>query len=99
MTEWRRIPNYPDYEVSEDGDVRSQRRSINRPRILKKNFVGPNRDRPQVQLYSGLRVNDRPKYKYVAHIVADTFIGGRGNKRVHYYDENPQNVSANNLYF
>lgn len=97
MTEWKPVVDHPEYEVSNEGDVRSIRRSINKPRLLSKNFVGPGRDRPQVQIYSGERVGNRPKYAYVAHLVADSFLGGRDGKRVRYADGDPRNTNVENL--
>ncbi len=78
--EWRGVPGFPDYEVSNQGRVRSWRGNGNgtrarRGRILKAT-IGTN-GRPKYELSRGLRRGEatRSETKYEHKLVAEAFIG------------------------
>lgn len=96
--QWVEVDGYPDYEISNHGRVRSTRRT-DEGRILIPNFVGRDRLYPQVQLFSGERNGSAPDYVYVSRLVAGNYLPGWNGQRLRYYDDNPSNCAADNLYF
>lgn len=89
---WRAVNEFTDYEVSNLGRVRSLKFTY--PRLL---TALPNRDGYlRVRLYA----NNRPRYKFVAGLVAEAFIGPRpeGQEVRHYNDDKSNNAVDNLLY-
>ena len=86
--EWRVIKDFPNYSVSEFGDIRNNETSkILAWRSSKKGYV-------QVVLCW----HGEHKYKYVHRLVAEAFIPNSLNKpEVNHIDGNKKNNSVNNL--
>lgn len=92
---WVPIDGYPNYEVSTHGRIKSYRRSHG-GHILAPNYVGRDRSYPQAQLYLG---DGNADYIFTAKIVARHFLPGYNEQRLMYFDDNPQNVRVDNLYY
>lgn len=93
--EWRTVSDFPDYEVSSEGAIRSYKRH-HVPTQLKPMMSGRNRNRLQVTL-STVRKNS--VNRYVSRIVAQAFIPGFQGEEVHFYNGDPLDCRASNLYF
>lgn len=94
---WADIPDFPDYSVSNLGRVRSFRRT-NDPDgvIMKPNWVGRDRQYAQVQVFDGEGFRHNI---YISKLVTLAFIDRRCTENVHYFDGDPMNVAADNLWF
>ena len=72
MKNWRTIPGFPDYSVSDHGDIR-------RDTPTKRNPSGGNILKPGVgkqgHQYVNLRANKKAHCKYVHRIVLEAFVG------------------------
>src|SRR4051812_40020523 len=93
-TTWVRIPGFPDYEVSNDGQVRSWKtwRGAPGPRILKP--VRVRDDRPSVVLYG----DGRHARREVHRLVMLAFVGPRpAGMDIRHLDGDVQNNSIGNL--
>lgn len=95
MTEWRTCPGFPDYEVSESGDVRRVRRAKTRApgKLLKLNV---NRQRYALVALC----NEQGRRDITVHrLVALAFIGPPPTERhqVAHYDGNGKNNHYSNL--
>src|SRR5690348_4369480 len=90
--QWREVPDFPDYEVSDQGRVRSYRRSQN-PRLLR---PGKNSDGyPTIVLSNGSRTT------FGVHVlVLLAFVGPRpeGMLTRHLDGDNTNNVLTNLAY-
>ena len=102
MEEFRRIPGFPDYEVSNHGNVRSYRKSETKVKLLKPYFNQPKSERDRGRL-SHLMVSiydaDNEKNCYLVHrLVMLAFIGPcpNGYECLH-IDGNPMNNRLDNL--
>lgn len=99
--EWRRIPRYPDYEVSSDGDVRSWRRykrSSSRRSEPVPIACGYSRGRKIVSLRDTakpIRNHTEP----VSNLVLEAFVGPRpaNSESRHFPDTNQSNCRLDNL--
>ena len=73
MSEWRKIPGFPDYSVSSDGDVRSDKGRWGKTKLLRK-FAMQGRDPySYVNIYRDKKMATRR----VAVIVCEAFHGPR----------------------
>ena len=87
---WKPIPEYPNYEVSNLGRVRSLKR--NTPHILRPSF--DKKGYPGVGLY----INGIGTFRKIHTLVAITFIGPRPDgMEICHNDSNPQNNRVDNL--
>jgi len=90
MEQWKRINNYPDYEISNYGRIKSYK--YKEPRIMNLNCYG--RDYPYVQLTNG---NGKGR-KNVAKLVAEHFLPNPYNfKLLSTKDGNKHNIKVDNL--
>lgn len=71
--QWKPIPGFPRYEVSDQGNVRSLRAYRQRGTVLKP--VAAGRGYLQVTLCTGVVAEQRKRY--IHHLVAEAFIGPR----------------------
>lgn len=92
--EWRVIPNYPKYEVSSDGLVRSVSPHFGgRPRLLTQRLTQTGYYAIQLSQEDGKR-----KWNFVHRLVAAAFIPNPDNLPVvHHKDETPTNNRVENL--
>lgn len=101
IEEWRTIPDYPTYEISNLGNVRSKDRIVIRNGIPSRVKGQPLKQRVErgylsVTLYSGSR--DRHMKTGVHRLVAKTFIPNPNNYPcVNHKDENKFNNHVDNL--
>lgn len=86
MEVWKDIPNYPNYEVSNDGKVRNKKSGRFLKPVLAKGY-------PRVVLCNDGR--NRPKT--VHRLVAEAFIDGDYDLQVNHMDGNKLNNNSNNL--
>lgn len=94
---WVEVIGHEDYDISDSGRLRSRRRwERGDERVITPNYVGKDRQYPQVQLYSG---DGRPRFVYLSRLVAQHFMPGYNGERLQYIDGNPRNVDIHNLYF
>ena len=85
---WLPIPGYEDYDVSDEGQVRSRKRGT--PRLLRLQAAGDRRRYRKVSL--------PVDQKYVHHLVAEAFIGPRPDgMEVRHLDGDPTNNCLDNL--
>lgn len=97
---WSDIPDFPDYQISSLGRVLSYRRTRNPTGIiLSPNWVGRDQQYAQVQLHSGVGQDAIKKNIYIAKLVAKAFIRGYRDEQLHYFDGDPRNTRADNLWF
>jgi hypothetical protein len=92
MTEWRAVPGFDGYEVSDEGQVRSHRRSA--PRII----VGGLNEKGYrlVSLFAGSKSTRRTQAVHA--LVLSAFVGPRPEgQQVRHLDGNPANNSLANL--
>lgn len=93
--EWRMVSDFPDYEVSSEGKVRSFKMH-GVANILKPMMSGRYRDRPQISL---TEPGQKKVNRYVSRMVAEAFIPGYQGEEVHFYNRDPRDCRAGNLYF
>jgi hypothetical protein len=94
-SEWRAIPNFPGYEVSEKGNVRSMKPSAKRvgfyhfPKVTMRNGY------PAVQL----SLNSKTRVKFVHTLVAEAFCGAKpfDGAQVGHINDMPLDNRAENL--
>lgn len=85
---WKDIPDFPDYAVSDDGEVLSKRRN---------RLLSPAIDRYGYQKVT-LCKNGRNHYFTVHRLVAMVFVPNtKGGNQVNHIDENKMNNKASNL--
>jgi hypothetical protein len=63
MTEWKQIDEHPNYEVSDDGQVRNKRGWVLKPTPSREGY-----------LCLGLHINGKQKTVYISRLVAKAFI-------------------------
>lgn len=89
--EWEPIKDFPSYEVSNHGDIRSTRR-YKIPHVMKKNLAGNG------YFYVQLRRNGKSYSKKISRAVCDAFIiDTKGKLIVNHIDGNKQNDYYQNL--
>lgn len=95
MEVWKQIPNYPTYEASNTGRVRSIDRidCIGRHRKGKILCLGDNRTYFQVMLFKD-RIRN---YPLVHQVIANTFLGEKLGYQVNHIDGNKRNNHSDNL--
>lgn len=106
---WLPVPGYPDYEVSDQGRVRSLDREVSSPhwkrtktvkgRLLKQSKVGGSK--PGGRYYGCVLYRDRRRRPVMVHsLVLEAFVGPRpeGMNGCH-RDDNPENNRLDNLYW
>ena len=92
MEEWRQITDFPDYEVSNHGNVRSKYNG--EWRILKPSLVGSKRNYYGIGLYKG----GNESSKRVHRLVGQAFIPNPENKEdIDHIDRNGLNNRVENL--
>ena len=98
--EWKDIENYPNYQISNLGRVKSKERYTkqrNGMNLRKEKILTPQKDHKgylYVRLYNG----DKWKYFKVHYLVAKTFIPNVNNEpTVDHIDRNKQNNEVSNL--
>lgn len=88
MEEWKEITDYPNYEISNLGNVKNKKLN----KLLKPFIVS--------QRYYGIRLFNDNKYKTfnLHRLLATIFIPNPYNfKRIHHIDKNPLNNTLDNL--
>ena len=94
MEIWKRIDEFPDYEISNYGRVR-------RPGSVwngEKDHIGVGSDKGGGYMVVGLRKNNRCYTRYLHRLIAIAFIPNPENKPcVNHIDCNPSNNSIENL--
>jgi len=80
MEQFIQIPGFPDYEVSDQGRVRSNRRRV--PRILKPTFNTPRKDREQKHRIAYYQIDlygpdGKRRVRLVHHLVLEVFVSPR----------------------
>lgn len=91
---WKVIPGHPDYEVSDEGEVRSNKQAT--PRILKPHRQGRGLKYLKVNLWCGSR--DKRKQAKVHQLVAEAFLGPCPEGcHVRHLDGDPSNNHVSNL--
>lgn len=91
MEEWKQINDYPNYEVSNTGQVRNSKGKILKPQPnTKNNYL-------QVILWK----NSKGKCCYVHRLVAEAFVKKEKDTDIYVWfkDENVQNNNADNLFW
>ena len=81
METWKQVPDFPGYEVSDEGRVRSTRVSI-KPRLLALSHGKPGRagrrfERPEGSLHVSLRRDGQTFKRRVHRLVMEAFVGPR----------------------
>lgn len=98
---WRPIPDFPDYEVSNLGRVKSLDRFINQKcnsKALRKGKVLKQHKNRDGYLVVPLTKNNKSKNFLVHRLVAKTFIINPQNMReINHIDGNKENNNVNNL--
>jgi hypothetical protein len=93
---WIRVAGFPDYEVSDEGQVRSMRRG--KPRVLKARPQAESRKGNLPYLAVALYGDEGRRDRHVAHLVLETFVGPRpANAEVRHLNSNPQDNRLSNL--
>ena len=89
--EWKKIEEYPKYEVSNTGQVRNSKGVILRPQPNAKNSYF------QVLLWK----NSKAKCCYVHRLVAEAFVERENDDQIYVWfkDDNVQNNNADNLFW
>lgn len=95
---WKTIPSYPNYEASEDGQVRSKDRivktSSGQYRLYKSRIISPS----SANQYGHQKGMVAGKPRYFHRLVAEAFLGTCPDDCVvAHCDGNPKNNSASNL--
>lgn len=97
---WKQIDEFPDYEVSNLGNVRSVTREVidaKCTRIFERKVLKPWQD-IHGYYHVSLRVNGETKKRSVHRLVAQAFIANPDNKpQVNHKDGNPKNNVVENL--
>ena len=99
--EWKTIDGFPNYEVSNLGNVRSKDRTVLRkgnPTKIKGHTLNPREAKGymRVALYNGSRSNHRA-YS-VPRLVAEAFVSNSNNlPSINHKDEDKKNNNADNL--
>jgi hypothetical protein len=87
MEEWKYIENYPNYLVSNLGNIKNTRNKILKPHNNGNGYL-------QVCLY----LNNKPKYIYIHRLVCKHFLENYDNElEIDHIDINPSNNNINNL--
>ena len=95
---WTPIEGYEGYyEVSDKGFIRSLKSPHYEPGrdILRANGTGKDRIHMQV----ALSVDGESRRYYVSRLVAQAYLPGYDGQFVRYFDGNPTNCDASNLYY
>lgn len=97
VEEWKQCKDFPDYEVSNFGNVRSKDRIVNCGKSHTACKHGKQL-KPAVNSSGYLKVVVSGKTKYVHNLVATTFIDNPENKReINHIDNNKRNNFVFNL--
>lgn len=90
IEQWKTIPDFPDYEISDWGRVKSHK-NLEKPKILKGSFS--TKGYPQALLYS----TGGPKTKPLHILVLEAFVGSRphGFQACHNDGDKTNNRNAN----
>lgn len=93
MEEWKDVPDFPHYQASTDGNIRSFQKSKDTPKLLSQTPVG-REGHLRVFLYK-----DNIKHPLLVHrVIAETFIDNPDNfPVVRHRDDNPTNNRVENL--
>lgn len=102
MTEhWRTVPDFPGYEVSDAGNVRSLTRAVPHQNVTKTIFGKPKKARPQRnggQMRLTLYHERKPKSVFVHRLVMAAFVGPiPTGKLVRHLNGNPKDNRLVNL--
>lgn len=101
MSEWRTVPDFPGYEVSNAGDVRSITRAVPHQHVTKTIFGKPKKPRPQKnggQLRLTLSHERTCKSVFVHRLVMAAFVGPLpAGKLVRHLNGNPHDNRLENL--
>lgn len=93
MEIWKKIKEYPNYEVSDHGSIRSLGFKFHKAKVLKPGLVGKENGQ-----YLSIQFGKNGKKRYVHRLVAVTFIKNPVNKReVNHKDGNKLNNHVSNL--
>ena len=102
MEQWKTIEDYPDYEVSSFGRVRSKDRKITQlghknyyERVMRGKVLQPRRQNAGYYVVQ-LCMNGKKKAVTIHRLVAAAFIAGNGND-VNHKDGNKTNNNVENL--
>lgn len=100
MEQWRPIPDWPTYEVSDQGRVRSAARAGSsgpRSRRLSTAKGGRAENYRRVMLTQRVNGKRRRRHAYLHHIVLEAFVGARpeGAVACHRNDDGDDNALAN----
>ena len=86
MEEWKEITDYPNYKISNLGNVRNKKGNILALDITRNHYY--------VKLYK----NSKGKTKYIHQLLAEAFIPNPNNlELIDHIDKNPLNNSLDNL--
>ncbi len=93
MSEWRKIPDYPDYEVSNFGSVRSLK--FNKIKYLSQASVSADGAYRAIELWK----NKQGKRQYIHRLVLKAFVGPPPTSRheCNHIDGDKSNNKATNL--
>lgn len=93
MKTWKSVPEFPGYEASTDGDIRSYCKSTDSPKLLTQTPVG-REGHLRVFLY-----RDKIRFPLLVHrVIAKTFIPNPNKYPVvRHKDDNPTNNRVDNL--
>lgn len=98
--EWKVIPGYPDYEVSDQGRVRSWKRwnGHSVPRLLTPSALSTASGRTLPYLRVSLTSSTRVRVRYVHSLVLESFVGAcPAGMEARHLDGDCQNNTLNNL--
>ena len=96
--DWRPVEGYEgSYEVSNHGRVRTLKGIVSKTGTDILSACGAGKDRMHLQV--ALSSNNTSSRYYVARLVAQAYLPGYDGQFVRYFDGNPTNCSASNLYY